>query len=455
MNRAVTVILLVLLVASLLISSMATTLTAAAEAEGTYRDRLRFIPDTETGRTPGETNTSKPIKILNAKSFQTDAIPAERVYLGQMYKACVIRLPDDTLRLSARATAPRYDFSRNEFPILKSADGGRAWSKLPEPPFKPSENYMSTLGDGTVLMTFASAWRDKSQGDFSSTIYRSEDGCRDWKPCGPSGSVVGSRNVLQLTDGSLLWGQAKISSRAKEKDTLWRSTDAGRTWAERYRARFQGMPEDYPYGMFLEMFLWQSTSGQLFGIARVDFRHMPPIPGKKAPSREWINMVIDGSEGMLLYTSDDMGRNWKPVRYLGDYGQHYPSILKLQDGRLLLSYTVRDPVPHETGLVGTSAVLGSDQGDDLQFDFDHDVIEIEARLPYCRQPYGRWQPREKGGPWIWNPRGAAGWSPTVQLKDGTLVTAYSYRTGTSNDNAQKGAHPVHSEAVRWRLPKMK
>jgi hypothetical protein len=30
---------------------------------------------------------------------------------------------------------------------------------------------MHTLGDGTVLMTFASAWRDKSKGDFSSTVW--------------------------------------------------------------------------------------------------------------------------------------------------------------------------------------------------------------------------------------------------------------------------------------------
>ena len=446
MNEVFQTTLHVPLVAALLGALAVAVPTPAAEAEETFRDRLRFIPDTEAGRTPGEINTSKPIKILNAKEFETDTIPAERVYLGQMYKACVIRLPDNTLRLSARAVAPLYNFTKNEFPMLKSADGGRAWSKLPEPPFNPSENYMSTLGDGTVLMTFASAWRDKSQGDFSSTIYRSEDGCRAWQPSGPGGSGVGSRNVLQLADGSLLWGQAKFSSSAKEKDMVWRSTDGGRTWPEKYSARFEGMPEDYPYGMFIEMFLWQSKGGRLFGIARVDFRHMPPIPGKEAPSREWIDRVIDGSEGMLMYTSDDMGRNWKPVRYLGDYGQHYPSILKLQDGRLLLTYTVRDPVPHETGLVGTSAVLGSDEGDDLRFDFDHDVIELEARLPYCRQPY------KKGGPWIWNPRGAAGWSPTVQLEDGTLVTAYSYRTGTSNDNAKKGPQPIHSEVVRWRLP---
>jgi len=440
------------LVTALLGALAVAVLASTTEAEETFRDRLRFIPDTETGRTSGEINTLKPIRILNARSFKTDTLPAERIYLGQMYKPCVIRLPDDTLRLSARATAPNYVFQKNGFPLFESTDGGRKWTGLPKPPFGPSENYMTTTRDGAVLMTFAGSWLDKSQGDFTSAIYRSDDGCHSWQSCGPSGFRVGTRNVLELSDGSLLWGHARLSANASEKDVLWGSTDGGRTWSKKYAARFEGMPKEYPYGMLLEMFLWQSHSGRLFGIARVNFHHMPPIPGKESPSSDWVSRVIDGADGMLMYVSDDLGRNWKPVRYLGDYGQHYPSILKLQDRRLLLTYTVRDPVPHETGLVGTRAVLGSDKGDDLQFDFDCDVIELEARLPYCRQPYGRWQPRKKGGPWIWNPRGAAGWSPTVQLKDGMLVTAYSYRTGTTDDNGKKGPHPVHSEVVRWRLP---
>ncbi len=446
MNRAIRVSL-----HALLALSITSTLAVESHSEETYRDRMRFIPDTEVGRAPGETNTSKPIKILNAKNFQTDTISAERVYLGQMYKPCVMRLPDDTLRLSAAATTPHYRFGKNESPLWKSTDGGRVWSKLSEPPFLPSENYMSVLRDGTVLMTFAGPLRDRKPDSGHHLIHRSTDGGLTWQH--PPTSVykhfdIGTRNVLELADGSLLWGHTRLHGES-EKDMIWRSFDGGHTWTEKYPARFEGMPQGYPYSGTLEAFLWQSTSGRLFCITRVDFLHMPPIPGKKAPSREWMRRVIDESTGMLMYASDDMGRSWKPVRYLGDYGQHYPSILKLRDGRLLLTYTVRSPVPHETGLVGTSAVLGRDEGEDLIFDFNHDVIELEARLPYCRQPY------KKGGPWIWNPRGAAGWSPTVQLDDGTLVTAYSYRTGTSDDTGKKAAQPVHSEVIRWRLPKIK
>jgi hypothetical protein len=418
----------------------------SAGQEGDFRDRLRFFPDSEAQRKPGEVDVSRPIPIKNLSRWKTKTLPAERVYLGRYYKPCVARLPNGQLRLSARATSPHYDFTKNDFPIRQSSDGGRTWSKLAEPPFLPSENYMTVLGKGTVLMTFAGSWRGQGSSDRSCAIYRSEDGCATWQHSGLPGSSVGSRNVLELPDGSLLWGQSVSDSRAKDKDMVWRSFDGGRTWPGKYPARFDGMPDDYPYGMFCEMFVWQGSSGRLFGIARVDFRHMPPIPGKEKPSREWIDRVIDQSEGMLLYASDDLGKTWKPLRYLGDYGQHYPSILRLQDGRLLLTYTVRDPVPHETGLVGTSAVVGAEQDNDLRFDFDHDVLLIEARRPYCRQPF------TKGKPWIWNPRGAAGWSPTVQLDDGTLLTACSYRTGTSDDADRSEGEPLHSEVVRWRVP---
>jgi hypothetical protein len=412
-------------------------------------EKPRLYPDPEAHRKPGEVDTSRPITVRTPQHLGTATLPAERIYMGKYYKPCVIRLRDDQLRFSGRATAPYYDFTRNPFWIQQSADGGKTWTPFCEPPFGCSEDFMTVLRDGTVFMTFAGSWRRAGDPEVPNTIYRSADGCRTWQAPGPRGRSDGTRNVLQLLDGSLIWGQPECQepSSAHEKDTVWRSTDGGRTWPEKYPARFEGRPAACPMGAFCEMFLWQSQGGRLFGIARVDFRHYQPIPGKEVPTPAWIEMVIDQSEGMLLYQSDDLGRTWQPVRYLGDYGQHYPSILRLADGRLLLTYSVRDPIPHETGLVGTSAVLGSDAGNELQFDFEHDVITIEARKPFSRQPF------RKGDPWVWNPRGGSGgWSPTVQITDGTLVTAYSYRTGTSDDADQSESEPCHTEVARWRLP---
>jgi len=41
------------------------------------------------------------------------------------------------------------------------------------------------------------------------------------------------------------------------------------------------------------------------------------------------------------FSSSDLGKTWRNRRPLGTCGEVYPSILELQDGRLLLTYTVR------------------------------------------------------------------------------------------------------------------
>ena len=66
-------------------------------------------------------------------------------------------------------------------------------------------------------------------------------------------------------------------------------------------------------------------------------------------------------------------------------------------------------------------------GDGFEFDFTHDRLMLDTRTP------------------IGKPQGG-GFGPTVQLKDGTLVTSYSYR---GEDDK------THLEAMRWKLPTKK
>src|SRR5207245_9908179 len=98
----------------------------------------------------------------------------------------------------------------------------------------------------------------------------------------------------------------------------------------------------------------------------------------------------------------------------------YMSILRLQDKRLLLTFTVRDLNPP----LGVRAIPGVETDDGFEFDFAKDRLMLDARTPVGKA---------QGG----------GFGPTVQLKDGTLVTQYSYR-----DKDDK----TRLEAVRWRLP---
>jgi len=44
---------------------------------------------------------------------------------------------------------------------------------------------------------------------------------------------------------------------------------------------------------------------------------------------------------MIVYASSDMGRNWSKVRDLGGYGQMYMSMLRVREGRLMLTFTQR------------------------------------------------------------------------------------------------------------------
>ena len=110
----------------------------------------------------------------------------------------------------------------------------------------------------------------------------------------------------------------------------------------------------------------------------------------------------------------------RPVRGLGVVGEMYPAILRLQDGRLLLTFTVREL--HRP--LGVRAVVGEEYHDDVQFDMTNDRLVLDAKTP---------SDMDSGG----------GFGPTVQIEDETLVTSYSWRDAE---------HISHVEVVRWRLP---
>jgi len=432
---------LVALFATLFVVPM---LDRAAGQEGGLQDRLRFFPDCEADRKPGEIDTSRPILVKNPQQLKAESLPARRYHLGIYYKPCVVQLPNQELRLTARHKYPHYNESECEHPIFSSRDGGLTWSQFAlVPDLIIGEPFVTVLSDGTMLMAGSHFRGEKTYR------LRSEDGGRTWsKPeSGGDHGFVTTFNVLELADGSLMIGRGGGGGRG----FIWRSFDGGRNWTEKYPARFEGLPENLP-ALYMEWVwgethLFQAKSGKIFAVLRVDEQKYPPISRSPHPTPEWVSLVGDESHRMILYGSTDLGKTWKLVsNEFGDYGQHYPSILRLKDGRLLLTFTARHPIPHETGLVGALAVLGVEDPDGIRFDFDHDVLILDARRPFCRQPF------KKGDPWVWNPRGAAGFSPTVQLDDGTLVTAYSYRTGTSDDADQSRYEPLHTEIVRWRLP---
>jgi hypothetical protein len=365
------------------------------------------------------------VEIENPKELRVAHIPVERVYLGKYYKPNIVRLPNNELRIVGMGCEPNHDpYLKNEHPILRSTDGGRTWSKLAPMEVGRGEPYLVVLKDGTLLATGGDATPDGIR-----FLHRSEDQGRTWStpPTGPApkGPWACMRNIQELADGSLLAGISE--SAVHGKNIMWRSFDGGKTWSEKYPAHFAEAPKDYPGPLSAEAYLWQARSGKIYAILRVGMLNSWPLPGTTDPG------INDHSERMVVYSTTDVGRTWQKVRDLGGYGEYYPSILRMRDGRLLLTFTMREPFAPNVFPHGLRAVVGRETEDGFEFDLRHDRILLDTKAPHARYPIS------------WS--GSIG--GTVQLDDGTLVSTYAYGGYPGGD--MKKNMDLTAEVIRWKL----
>ena len=368
-------------------------------------------------------------KLLPAK------IPCSRIVLGKKgdYKPCIAKLPNGELLIVAfDASHKRINGGFQEDMLLwRSTDQGRTWSSRQVIPLLGREPYFSVLKDGTLLITVHFLKQDvrNQEGYTYSLIHRSTDGGRTWEstkigwedvPGAPEdATIVTSRNVLELTDGTLILG---VSAPAGI-NYLWKSKDGGKSWDKTLSCNFEAVDKSKLWWPFMgETVFWQPRNGDLLGLFRVDPKLFPPISGTTVPQSK-----LDQYERLLLFRSKDGGINWRPEEFGSYYGEMYPALLRLQDGRVLFTFTLRTAVPPNKKPLGVRCIVGRETNDGFQFDFKHDRIMISAKTPT-------------------NSLSGGGFGPTVQLDDGTLLTAYSY--------AGKDGYPtdLRVEVVRWRLP---
>ncbi len=373
--------------------------------------------------TSGQGDEKSFIPVKDPKTLDVDRLDAERIPLGEDedYKPCLILLPNGELLVVAfhQHKLPKGKV-REDIMLFRSSDGGRRWSKGVKLDLLGREAYLTVLKDGTLFITVHLLAQDirNKDGHTHSYLHRSEDGGKKWTTLriGPEGfppraETQTSRNVLELPDGALLLG---VDS-ARGPAFLWRSTDRGKTWDRTQRCDTGGFKSAFSY--FGEAVLWRAKSGKIVNIVRVDSDEHP-IAGKPVPKGKG-----DQRDHLVLYESADNGKSMKKTADFGDYGEMYPSVLRLKDGRLLLTFTVRDLNPP----LGVQAVLGVEKKDGFSFDFEHDRLVLDGKTP---------RGKSSGG----------GFGPTVQLADGTLVTAYSYRRPDDK---------TRLEVVRWKLPDRK
>jgi len=362
------------------------------------------------------------VAVVSCQALSADRVEVERVALGEPddYKPCVALLPGGELRLTAFHQPKKENAKVLEQTLFfRSRDGGRTWSKPQKLDLLGREPYLTVLADGTLFLTghlLANDVRNR-HGYTHGYLHRSTDAGKTWdsiriesEGVRPKASNHSTRNVLQLDDGTLLLGVDYDGGDGPY--LMWRSRDNGKTWDRTGKCQ----PRDFKsqYGFFGgETWLWQARSGKIWALVRVNSNELP-IKGRP------IKAGNDQADHFLLFSSADGGKTFDRIGDLGDYGEMYLSILRLQDKRLMLTFTVRDLAPP----LGVRAVPGVETKDGFAFDLSKDRVMLDTRTP---------PGRSQGG----------GFGPTVQLKDGTLVTSYSYR-GTDDS--------THLEVVRWKLP---
>lgn len=362
------------------------------------------------------------ISIVNPTVLLPGKLACERIPLGAAddYKPCIAQLPSGELLLTAFHQHPREGGKVLEQTILfRSADGGRTWSDPQSLDLLGREPYLTVLKNGTIFITghlLANDVRNK-WGYTTGFLHRSTDEGRTWnsirvesEQLKPKANNHTTRNVLELTDGSLLLGVDYDGGGGPY--LVWRSTDGGQTWDKSQKCE----PQDFKsqYGFFGgETWLWQARSGKTWALVRVDSNELPI---KDRP----IKAGNDQADHFILFSSADGGKSFDRIRDFGDYGEMYMSLLRLNDRRLLLTFTVRDLHPP----LGVRALVGEETDDGFSVDFAHDRLMLDTRTPLGKS---------QGG----------GFGPTVQLQDGDLVTSYSFR---GDDDK------THLEVVRWKLP---
>lgn len=312
----------------------------------------------------------------------------------------------DRLSVAFRAGGPRshIDAQGSRTVTMVSDDGGRTWQEgpmLPSPPF--------TGPDGIRVRVRCKWWREHSaderqqlldQGYLVQDVRpgvvaicagaicdRSTDGGRTWTSqeiempfmaCLASGM-----NHLQLADGTILfptYGSVKVG----DHDSSWllRSTDYGLTWQHVLVGLKPGLHLNEPA-------IIECKNGRLLMVMRTGM----------------------GNDHLWQAVSDDRGATWHDLKDTGIKG-HPPDLLRLQDGRILLSYGYRH-LP-----MGIRCAVSSDDG--ATWDLEH-----------------LWSLRDDGGGYD------LGYPHSVQLKDGTVVTVYYF--------VEPGGMQ-YIAATRWRVP---
>ena len=362
-------------------------------------------------------------------------IPCRRTPLGvpDDYKPWVVQCRNGELLIVAFCYGGVPYAERAVF--WRSGDAGKTWGPREERrDIHGREFSLNCLSDGTLIMPCYLLQQDahNKAGYLYCMLYRSTDNGKSWSVSriGPEGyparaEMAPERTVTEMPDpddpnktmAMLGVGQQQGGSSNPLHTYLWRSRDSGATWDKTLKLDTQNHID--VDGFFSQSATYRQVSGKLLHVIRVDARgpHWE-VPDLKTAGK----IATDQADRMMLWESTDNGASWQRHGKYGTFGaggEMYPRFLRLKDGRLLLTFTVRSSSTDGYAL-GLRAIVSHDDGESWDFERDRLVIS------YVNEG-------ASGG----------GYGNTIQLDDGALLSVYSFR---GNDGA------THVEAVRWKLP---
>ena len=276
-----------------------------------------------------------------------------------------------------------YDNTRPEEPRLaRSLDGGETWSieaprslLPPEQGGKPVEELREPM-DFTAP-GFAMTIRFTNVNTGPSRLWYSYDKGRTWR--GPYAfPLFGRLGIAARTDyivngkrDALAFVTAAKTNGREGRPLCVHTRDGGLTWQQR------GWIADEPEGFSIMPSSVRLPDGRILTAVRV----------KKDQRTDWIE----------LYGSSDDGATWrlisKPAAFTGGMSGNPPSLIRLRDGRLCLTYGYRGRP------FGIRAVLSADEGKT----WSPDIVL-----------------RADGAAWD------IGYTRTVQRPDGKIVTVYYF-----------------------------
>jgi hypothetical protein len=200
-------------------------------------------------------------------------------------------------------------------PILAKAQASGAWEAARRRRWQAAHNRLS---------------EEQRRAELGQWMIRSTDGGRTWSP--RYSSIVNSpHGPIQLRDGRLLYAGKELWT-GQRRNGVCESLDDGQTW--RWLAEIPARPGD-DGAQYHELHAVECASGRLVVQIR--------------------NHNGTNERETLQSESADGGRTWSRPRSIGVWG--LPShLLRLRDGRLLMSYGHRRPP------FGNQARLSADEG---------------------------------------------------------------------------------------------